>query len=276
MNATIAGVMAGLIAWGGTQDTRPDPLKDLRVGDRVEISLISGYGFIGRILPEDPRFPSAKRDERIRELTDEEKAAAVQGMKVIYLDVSEEFAGLKSGRLGVSRALIRSARKLPGLTPAELEARAKAREQALIRMAEEDAARRSLMAEAELEEAKEREDAERRKKEREAKEVVGGLNEMLQKGKALFEKFPPSAGWGPEKIKELQNKTILRIFPTEEEIDFMNNYESWLQYKLYTEQQALKEEQKKEGPAEGQEKVEEKKKEETPEETEKEKKEETP
>ena len=55
--------------------------------------------------------------------------------------------------------------------------------------------------------------------------------EALEKGKSLLDlvaEFPPSDGWGANKIKELHNRRVnLGLFPNAKETRFIDNFESW-------------------------------------------------
>src|SRR6266850_642417 len=107
-----------VLAFAGTaaaQEPPRDPLKDLKVGDRAEIFLKNGFSIQGQIIALDP------------------KVTEVEKMKVIVLDISWEYPELK-GHVGVERIHIKSARKLARLELKDLEARDKARQEALRRM----------------------------------------------------------------------------------------------------------------------------------------------
>ncbi|MEO0478252.1 MAG: hypothetical protein AAF196_02100 [Planctomycetota bacterium] len=45
---------------------------------------------------------------------------------------------------------------------------------------------------------------------------------------ALLSEFPPSAGWGPEKVAELQRRqVVLGVFPNAIERKFLDNFDAW-------------------------------------------------
>ncbi len=220
---TTAFVLA-LAAPASAQDAPQDPLKDCKLGDRVELTLKSGFAVSGQIVTVDPR------------ITELEK------MTVITLDIALEVPEL-TGHLGVERSQIKSVRKLPKLTPADLEAREKARQAALKRMSEDDGVRRAKAAERELELEKERAEKEKAEKGEKVKGVLGDVKEqaeLIEKGGALFAKFPPPE-WGPKKLEEIGNKNTLRLPLTDEEREFLLNYDLWAKYKAYQEQEELKE-----------------------------------
>lgn len=206
------------------QEGPSDPFKDVKLGDRVELTLKSNFAIQGQIITVDPHVTE------------------IEKMKVITLDVNLEYPEL-TGHIGVERSQVRSVRKLPKLSAAELEARDKARQAAMKRMADEDNARRARMAERELEIEKARLDEAKRKKEKEKEGILGDVKEqaeMIAKGGAIFAKFPPAAGWGPAKLEEIANKNTLKIPISDEEREFLLNYDLWAKYKAYKEEQDLK------------------------------------
>lgn len=221
------------------QDPPRDPLKDLKLGDRVEINLKTGFSIQGKLIAIDP------------------KVTELEKMQVITLDISWEYPELK-GHVGVERIHIKSSRKLPVLTPDELAARDKARQEALKKMETEDTARRARMAEREMEIEKTRREAEKREKAEKMKGVGAELEakaEMMKKGAELFAKFPPEGGWGPDRAKQIAQKTITNVPATPDEREFIANIALWLQYRSYLEEKKLKgkeeeavEEPKKEPP----------------------------
>jgi hypothetical protein len=204
-------------ALAAAQEGPRDPLKDIKIGDRVQVELRTGFSIQGQIISTDP------------------KITAVEKMPVITLDVKWEYPELK-GYVGIERIHIKSVTKLPRLDAKELEARDKAREEALKKMMAEDSARRARMAETELEGERAKKEAEKKEKGEKLKGVGAELEakaEMLKKGAELYAKYPPSDGWGPEKAKEIAQKTITKVPATEAERDFISNMDVWLQYQNY-------------------------------------------
>ncbi|HTF57858.1 MAG TPA: hypothetical protein VK661_11560 [Planctomycetota bacterium] len=216
------------------QEGPQDPLKDIKIGDRVQLELRTGFSIQGQIISTDP------------------KITAIEKMPVITLDVSWEYPELR-GHLGVERIHIKSVKKLPRLSAAELEARDKARQEALKKMGAEDMARRARMAETDLEVEKAKKAAEKKEKGEKLKGVGADLEakaEMIKKGAELYAKFPPSEGWGPEKAKEIAQKTITRVPATDEEREFISNMDVWLQYQNYLkEKEKAAVEEEKPAPA---------------------------
>jgi hypothetical protein len=217
-----------VLALAGTaaaQDPPRDPLKDIKVGDRVELILKNGFSIQGQLISLDP------------------KVTEVEKMKVIVLDIGYEYPELK-GHVGVERVHVKSSRKLARLELKDLENREKARQEALKRMETEDMARRARMAERDIEIEKERKEAEKKEKGEKMKGVGKDLEakaEMLKKGADLHAKFPESAGWGVDKLKAIGMKTITQVPRTPDEAEFLANYDTWLKYKVYLEEQKQKE-----------------------------------
>ncbi|HZN61849.1 MAG TPA: hypothetical protein VFC90_05540 [Planctomycetota bacterium] len=207
------------------QDPPRDPLKDFKIGDRIELILRNGFSIMGEIIAVDP------------------KTTDVTKMKVITLDVGWEYPELK-GHIGVERIHVKAARRLPHLGDKEVKAREKARQDALKRMEAEDNSRRALIAARDLEAEEERKAAEKKEQAEKLKGLGKDLEakaEMLKKGAELHAKYPESAGWGVEKMKAIGMKTITQVPATTDERDFMQNYETWVKYKAYLEEQKTKE-----------------------------------
>jgi len=217
-----------VLALAGTaaaQDPPRDPLKDIKVGDRVELILKNGFSIQGQLISLDP------------------KVTEVEKMKVIVLDIGYEYPELK-GHVGVERVHVKSSRKLARLELKDLENREKARQEALKRMETEDMARRARMAERDIEIEKERKEAEKKEKAEKMKGLGKDLEakaEMLKKGAELHAKFPESGGWGVEKAKAIGVKTITHVPASTEEREFLENFETWVKYKSYLEEQKSKE-----------------------------------
>jgi len=217
-------------ALAAAQEAPRDPLKDIKIGDRVQIELRTGFSIQGQIISTDP------------------KVTAIEKMPVITLDVKWEYPELR-GYVGVERIHIKSVTKLPRLEAKDLEARDKAREEALKKMGAEDAARRARMAETEIEAEKAKKEAEKKEKGEKLKGVGADLEAkaaMIKKGAEIYAKFPPSDGWGPDKAKEIAQKTITKVPATTDELDFMSNIDAWMQYQNYLKEKekAVVEEEK--------------------------------
>ena len=210
------------------QEPAKDGLKDLKLGDRVEIFLKNGFSFQGELISLDP------------------KVTEVDKMKVITVDIGWEYPELK-GHIGVERIHVKSARKLPRLSQKELETRDKARQEALRRMESEDMSRRARIAARDQELEAERQAAEKVEKAEKMKGVGKDLEakaDMLKKGAELHAKFPESAGWGPAKMNQIVLKSRTQVPATAQEAEFAANIETWIQYKAYLDEQKTKEKEK--------------------------------
>ena len=60
----------------------------------------------------------------------------------------------------------------------------------------------------------------------------------------LYNKFPESAGWGQEKVKEIQNKVLNRQQPTMEEQEFLRSYDLWTTGKKFADEKKSRNESK--------------------------------
>ncbi|MBI2933488.1 MAG: hypothetical protein HYY16_17740 [Planctomycetes bacterium] len=235
------------------QQKQDDPLKEMQYGQRVELILRSGFGVLGKLIPfTDP----ATGDE-----------IPLAQAKTILLDMSLEYPDMGGSKdplsgkflpnlVGFERLQVKSSRRLPSLTPEEVLARERAREDAYARILAEEAGRRRR--EQEVEEARKSEIEERRKKKKmeEAKSSVEGkLKQEVERfvqARGIYEKFPPPE-WGPERLKTINGKPVLGQKPTPEETEFLDNYGEWIWYqgKLQEEKQKTEgsaEEPKKEEP----------------------------
>ena len=207
-----------------------DPLKEFKLGDRVELNLKNGFSVQGEIISIDP------------------KVTEVRLMQVITLDIRWEYPEL-TGHVGVERVHVKSARKLPRLEEKDIQERDKARKEALKRMEAEDGARRARIAAREIEIEKERKAADERDKAEKLKGLGAELEAkagMLKKGAELHARFPEADGWGAEKLKAIGMKTITQVPRTPEEAAFLENYDAWTKYKTYLEEQKSNKEKEKE------------------------------
>jgi len=210
------------------QDPPRDPLKDFKIGDRIELILRNGFSIMGEIIAVDP------------------KTTDVTKMKVITLDVGWEYPELK-GHIGVERIHVKAARRLPHLGDKEVKAREKARQDALKRMEAEDNSRRALIAARDLEAEEERKAAEKKEQAEKLKGLGKDLEakaEMLKKGAELHARFPESAGWGPDKMNQIVLKTRTQVPANADEAEFAKNIEVWMQYKAYLAELKTKEKEK--------------------------------
>ncbi|HKS16085.1 MAG TPA: hypothetical protein VJU16_02175 [Planctomycetota bacterium] len=228
MKSLVALLVLAVAGTAAAQEPPRDPLKDFKVGDRIELILRNGFSIHGEIIAVDP------------------KATDLEKMKVITLDVGWEYPELK-GHVGVERIHVKGAKKLPHLGDKEVQAREKARAEALKRMESEDNSRRARIAARDLELEEERKAAEAKEQAEKLKGLAADLEakaQLLKKGGELYAKFPESAGWGPDKLKAISLKPVTHVPITAEEKEFMANYEAWSKYKAYLEEQKTKEKEK--------------------------------
>ena len=101
-----------------------DPLKGIRMGDRVELTLRSGFAVRGKLVQ------SGLNDDGAVVLS-ADPAVDLAKLGRFTLDVSLENPELPGGEMGVERVNIQSARKLKELTIEEARAMEKLRQAAL-------------------------------------------------------------------------------------------------------------------------------------------------
>lgn len=206
--ATLSLVLAAAPAFAQATD----PLKDMKYGDRVDITLRSGFNIIGILTPASP-------DDR-----------DLSKSRIVILDLSLEFpelvgrklesGGFSKNLFGFHRHQIKTARKLRELSAEEVAAREKQREAELGRVLAEEAKRRKDVAERE---AKEREEAEKRAKEERAKNKLTALDAAKKEyveAKALADRFSLPE-WGPDRLKLIQQKIMNKTTPLPQEQEFV-------------------------------------------------------
>ncbi len=242
MKASVLAILLAAASPAFSQDKKDDPFKDCQYGQRVELTLRSGFGVFGKLTP-------YKKDPM-----NDESDVPLAVTKTILLDMSLEYPELGGSKdpisgkfvaniVGLERAQVKAVRILPNLSEEEVKARLQARDDALGRILAEDAHRRKLEADIEDQRRKEAEERAKKKRADEAKTLEGQLKqqaERIAKARALYEKFPPEA-WGSDKLKEIKNKSVLGQIPTPEESEFIENIELWMFYKAYLENQDKKE-----------------------------------
>jgi hypothetical protein len=163
----------------------------------------------------------------------------------LTIDLSWEYPGL-NGTISVPKDQVKAVRKLRALDPKmikQLEEEKKKIAEQLKRDNEE-----RLNQEAE----RDREALEAaRKREEEVKGAAGGdADKMIKEGEKLkkalevFQRFPPPE-WGPEKFKELSNKSSLKLPLALNEREFLQAYPLWTAASEYYEK---KKEQKEAEP----------------------------
>ena len=212
--------------------------KDLKVGDRIRVTFRSGNTITGLLTPPPSAAPPKKAPPRPAKSGG--KAAAAEEppeepidfskLPALTLDLSWEYPGL-NGTLTIEKKEVRSIEKLQNLDPATLRRLAEEKKKI-----QEDLARQNeeLRKEAERREKEARELADRLRKEEEEKVKALGQEQELaekldrvKKYKEVLARFPPSAGWGPERLQEISRKAQLKLPVTLEERAFAENFQLW-------------------------------------------------
>ncbi len=192
-----------------------DPIK---MGDRVEITLKSGFAVRGRLVQ-----TTIGDDGRAAFTADPNVDLAK--LTILLLDLSWDHPEL-SGEMGVERVNIQSMRKLRQLTPAEARELEKRRQEALARAQKEDDARRAAAAREDKARLDELEALAKAKREKDLDRDVGERKakaDSLARGRAAYEKFPPPQ-WSADTLKEIEQKRRLRLPVSEEMQEFERTY----------------------------------------------------
>lgn len=234
-----AVVLAGLASRGFAQEPKDDLFKDIKMGDRVELTLKSEFAIRGKLVQ------TSINDEGKVVMTADPNVDLSKMTKFI-LDVALEYPELAGGEMGVERVQIKAVRKLRQLTAEEAKAIEKLREAALEATRKQDDARRAASAKEDQGRLAELEAIERKKREAAIGKEAARLKEeaeMLEKAAAIYKRFPPPE-WGPNKLAEISKKGQLKLPVTETEQEFQRNFELWLKYDQFMKQP--KEEPKKE------------------------------
>lgn len=219
-----------------------DIWKELKVGDRVRVTFLSGNTLIGSL-----RHPpqALEEDDYLRgedEEAPEPEPIDYTAVEEITVDLTWEYPGV-NGDMTIRKNEVRTIEKLRKLDPAAREALEKAKASALAanqRSEEErlaDQARREKTAE------------ELREKYAKAAEESAALDTLNQQEKAvaemkealeIYKRFPPPE-WGPHKVKDFQIKNINRVPLTLQEQEFLENIEKWAMADQYMKKKQEKE-----------------------------------
>jgi hypothetical protein len=172
---------------------------------------------------------------RFRATSPVEMAVDYSREKALTIDLSWEYPGL-NGTISVPKDQVKAIRKLRALDPKiikQLEEEKKKLAQQLKRENEERLT---------LEEDRDREAQEAaRKREEEGKAGAGNdgdriikEGEKLKKALEVYQRFPPPE-WGPEKLQEIQARSIRKQPIPLNEREFMVKYDEWLAARDYYE-----------------------------------------
>ncbi|OHB77384.1 MAG: hypothetical protein A2Z34_11650 [Planctomycetes bacterium RBG_16_59_8] len=212
MNTFLTFIVASLLAVA--QDPIGDLLKEVKIGDRIEIALRNEGSVCGLV-----------------------KAITPQEIKI---DLSREPGGLNA-LLILNTEEIESFKKLKSLDSGDLRS-AEAKSQAeRERLAEANRQLEEEMAKLEEEDIRKAVEADEGFEEGEKKGKVSEAIEKAKKraqGLELLEKFPPDAGWGEEKLAVLRTQFIRTKVPiTEDEREFVKNFDLWKEAKTILEKE---------------------------------------
>lgn len=247
-----AGILA--LAWSvfSSAQTADDFYKDLKVGDRIRVTFRSGNTITGLLAAPPSAAPPKKAAPRPAKDASPEPPAGepvdFSKLPALTLDLSWEYPGL-NGTLTIEKKDIRSIEKLQNLDPATLRRLAEEKKKIQEDLARQNEERRQ---EAERREKEARELAERLRKEEEEKVKSLGQEkelaeklERVKKFKEILARFPPSAGWGPERLQEISRKAQLKLPVTLEERAFAENFQLWSEA-VAAQKEGSKEEKKPE------------------------------
>lgn len=219
--ATLALVLAIL-----AQD---DPWKDLKIGDRVELTFNSGHTVRGEVSHHKVAWKADYKSYDVVSPADPQKD------KVISLDLNLEYVRLV-GILSVEKSAVQKVRKLQPLSPEEKAKRLDQKKQSLKDLKKEELER------IEAQKKKFEEEAKKLADEAELQKPVDQIDEKkAREAREFYKKFPEGEGWGPRKHEELSKylvatgkdnpkyidvrKNNAPADPREEE--FFANYDLW-------------------------------------------------
>jgi len=212
-------------AWGQADDV----YKSLAKGDRVQVTFRSG-GTITGMLVASPIGHAPKAAPREGEPVPEETIDYAKQTS-LTVDLSWEYPGL-DGTMTLLKKEIKEIRKLQGLDKETMDRLRKQKAQI----------------QKDLEKQNQQRVAESKKKEQETLAASSAVGErakteqdaaataaedaknqkLAEEGLKLLKKFPPDAGWGPDKFKEIGQKSRVKLLPiTPDETEFMQNYPLW-------------------------------------------------
>ena len=212
-------------AWG--QD---DIYKSLALGDRVQITFRSGGTINGNLEPNPMgRKPKAKGDTTAEPPVDYTKAESHT------VNLSWEYPGLE-GTMTILKKEIKEVRKLQTLDPETMERLKKQREQIRKDLEEQNAEKkadddkRQAAADKEARKLADKAKTEEDDAVRAAEEAK--QRKELEEGQKILKRFPPDAGWGSERLDEIQAKSTRKnSVITPDEMEFMRSYQQWVKAK---------------------------------------------
>jgi hypothetical protein len=210
-------------AWGQAEDV----YKNLALGDRVQITFRSGGTLTGN-LDVNPigHKPRAKGDGLPEEAIDYTKENS------LTINLSWEYPGL-TGTMTILKTEIKEVKRLQILDKETMDRLRKQKAQIQKDLEKQnlqlraDSAKRDKEA---LAEAKKLADKTKSEMDANAKAAEEGKNAKLAEEAAkLLKKFPPEAGWGPDKLNDIQQKSTRKnALITPDETEFLQSYQMWI------------------------------------------------
>jgi hypothetical protein len=210
-------------AWGQAEDV----YKNLALGDRVQITFRSGGTLTGN-LDVNPigRKPMPKGDGLPEEAIDYTKEAS------LTINLSWEYPGL-TGTMTILKTEIKEIKRLQTLDKETMDRLRKQKAQIQKDLEKQnlqlksDALKRDKEAQAEAKKVAEKSKSEQDAATKAADEAKNA--KMAEEAAKLMKKFPPEAGWGPDKLNEIQQKSARKNAPiTPDETEFLQNYQMWV------------------------------------------------
>lgn len=212
-------------AWGQAEDV----YKTLAKGDRVQITFRSG-GTITGMLVANPigHMPKAAPKEGEPAVDDSIDYSKQNSLTV---ELSWEYPGL-DGTMTLLKKEIKEVRKLQSLDKETMDRLRKQKAQIQQDLEKQN---RSRVAESKKKdmEAAAAGAAYTQKTKSDQDAALSAADEaknqkLAEEGLKLLKKFPPEAGWGPDKFKEISQKTQRKAAPiTLDETEFIQNYPLW-------------------------------------------------
>lgn len=227
-------------AWGQAEDV----YKTLAKGDRVQITFRSGGTITGMLVTNpigQPVRPAVREENALEEKIDYTKETS------LTLDLSWEYPGL-TGTMTLFKREIKEVRKLQKLDQETIDRLRKQKSQI-----QKDLDRQNFQRVTDS-----------KKKDKEARDAVAALadkakaekdaaqtaaedakNQKLnEEGQKLLKKFPPDGGWGPDKFKDIGQRTRMKLSTiTPDETEFMQNYPLWTRAKEAMDKAATQQQQ---------------------------------
>lgn len=212
-------------AWGQAEDV----YKTLSKGDRVQITFRSGGTITGMLvanpLGQVPKGAPKEGDPAADDTIDYTKQTS------LTVDLSWEYPGL-DGTMTLFKKEIKEVRKLQSLDRETMDRLRKQKAQIQKDLEKQNQQRVAESKKKEQESlAASSQQSDRAKTDADAATTAAEEAKNLklaEEGLKLLKRFPPESGWGPDKFKEIGQKSRIKLLPiTPDETDFMQNYPLW-------------------------------------------------